>query len=163
MRPSIQLLFLLLFVFQVKTYGQDSTSQIKDKWGIVKTLLQKRCDIISNLTKTLSKSKVSKTQNNNLKTLAIDFYNYVDSLGLTDSVSISIAAAKNKKLWQSLIVTLIEIEKHQEIMNTEKFAILQGNLEGCENSIQKATRDYNEICSMYNRKDLLFLLYYQNR
>ena len=80
---------------------------------------------------------------------------------MTDSISISIAAAKNKKLWQSLIVTLIEIDNHQEIKSKQKFATIQGELEGCENRIKEATRDYNDICRKYNRTDLLFLLDYQ--
>jgi len=135
MKFSIRLLFLF-FIFSFNLYGQDSTSQIKDKWKIVKSLIQRRSNIITNLTTTLSKSNVDKRQNNNLKELAIDLHDYVASLNLTDSVSVSILAVKNKKLWQSLIVTLIEVDSHQEIKSKEKFATIQGELEGCKNLLK---------------------------
>lgn len=128
----------------------------------MKSLLQKRSNIITNLTKTLSKSNVDKKQNDSLKGLAIDLYNYVGLLNLTDSVSISIVAAKNKKLLKSLAVTLIEIDSKQEIKSDEKFANFQGELEGCENSIKNAAGNYNDMCREYKRTDLLFLLNYPN-
>lgn len=127
------------------------------------SFLQKRSNTIANLTKTLSKSKVDKKQNDNLKRLAIDFSNYIDSLTSVDRPSILIVAEKDNKLRQSLIVTLIEIDSHQEIRSKQKFADIQFNLEGCENSIKNATRNYNDICRKYNRLDLLFLVDYQNK
>ena len=162
MRSTFQLLFLF-FVFSLHSYGQGSTLQIKSKWEQVTSLLQKRSNIINSLTKTLSTSNVDKKQNNNLKSLAIDLYNYVGSVSLVDSVSISIVAAKNNKLWKSLLVTLIEIENHQEIKSKRKFATVQGELEGCENRIKNAIRDYNDICRKYNKTDLIFLSDYQSK
>ena len=162
MKFTLHLLFLF-FIFSFHSYGQDSTTHLKVKWGQVTSLLQKRSNIITNLTKTLSKFKVDKKQNNNLKRLAIDFSNYVSSLRSVDGASILIAVEKDNKLRQSLIVTLIEIDDNQEIKSKQKFADIQANLEGCENSIKNATRNYNDICSKYNRLDLLFLVDYQNK
>ena len=161
MKQTIQLL-LLLILFSFHLQGQDSISQIKSKWDQVKSLLQKRSNILIDLTKTLSTVKVDKKQNNNLKVLAIDIYTYVDSLKSIDSLSIAKVEAKNKKVWENIIVTLIEIDTLTIIVK-QKFAPFQAKLEGCENNIKNATRDYNEICRKYNRTDLLFTLEYSNK
>jgi hypothetical protein len=53
-------LLLLLLVFSFYLHGQDLTTEINKKWNLVKSLLQQRSDIITNLTKALSKTNVDR-------------------------------------------------------------------------------------------------------
>jgi len=152
----------LLFIFSYQSYGQDSAYQIKEKWQQAKATFQKRSNILVNLTKKISSSLVDKNQSNTLNDLAIDFNNYVDVLSL-DSTSISTASTKNTKLLLSLLLVLSEIDNIQEVKSNPEFAIIQRQLEGCENRIKRAIQDYNEICAKFNRHDLVFLTDYQKR
>jgi len=152
----------LLFIFSYQSYGQDSAYQIKEKWQQAKATFQKRSNILVNLTKKISSSLVYKNQSNTLNDLAIDFNNYVDVLNL-DSTSISTASTKNTKLLVSLLLVLSEIDNIQEVKSNPEFAIIQRQLEGCENRIKRAIQDYNEICTKFNRHDLVFLTDYQKR
>ena len=152
----------LLFIFSSQSYGQDSAYQIKEKWQQAKATFQKRSNILVNLTKKISSSLVDKNQSNTLNDLAIDFNNYVDVLSL-DSTSISTASTKNTKLLLSLLLVLSEIDNIQEVKSNPEFAIIQRQLEGCENRIKRAIQDYNEICAKFNRHDLVFLTDYQKR
>ena len=159
MTPIFRLTFLF-FIFCCHSYGQGAMPQIKGKWGQVATLLQERSSIITDLAKELSTSKVDKKQNGNLKALAIDLQNYLGSLKELDSVSVGIAAAKNSKLLQTINATLIEIDNHEEIKSKQRFATIQAKLEGCENSIKNASREYNDVCREYHRTDLVLILDY---
>lgn len=150
--------FILLCFFSFQAiYGQDTTAQINTAWSNLKTQLQRRTDIVSNLTSILSKStKVDKEQLNNSKLFSIDLFKYVDTLSFKDSVTISLASTKNNKLTQALARTLATLENDKKLRSDNQLQGLLMQLEGCENRIALAKREYNDVCKEYGKTDLLF-------
>lgn len=152
------LTFILLCFFSFQTiYGQDTTARINMAWTNLKTQLQRRTDIVSNLTSILSKStKVDKEQLNNSKVFSIDLFKYVDTLSFKDSVTISLASTKNNKLTQALARTLATLENDKKLRSDNELQVLLMQLEGCENRIALAKQEYNDLCKEYGKTDLLF-------
>jgi LemA protein len=150
--------FILLFFFSSQTtYGQDTTAQINTAWTNLKTQLQRRTDIVSNLASILSKStKVDKEELNNSKLVSIDLFKYLDTLRLKDSLTISLASTKNNKLTQALARTLATLENDKKLSADDQLQGLLMKLEGCENRIALAKRAYNDVCKEYGKTDLLF-------
>lgn len=149
-------IFIILLSFQ-RSYGQDTTTQINTAWTNLKTQLQRRADIVNNLTSFLSKStKVDKEQLNNSKVFSIDLFKYVDTLSFIDSLSISLANNKNNRLTQALARTLASLENDTKLRSDSQLQGLFTQLEGSENRIALAKREYNEVCKEYGKTDLLF-------
>jgi len=150
--------FLLLVLFSFQTsFGQDTTAQINTRWNNLKTQLQRRTDIVSDLVNILSQSeKVDKEQLSKSKNLAIDLFKYVDTLTFKDSLTISLANEKNNRLTKALARTLATSDKDKELRSNKELSALFMQLEACENRIALTKRDYNDICSEYKRTDLLF-------
>ena len=156
MKLFIQLSFLLLLASQ-NCFGQDTNSIINESWTTLKTQLQRRTDIVSNLTSLLSKSsKVDKEQLNNSKVLAVDLFKYIDTLNIKDSLSVSLVSVKNNKLTQALARTIVTLENDKKFRSNNEVNGLLMQLEGCENRIALAKREYNEICKEFKKADLLF-------
>ncbi|MFN8306975.1 MAG: LemA family protein [Ferruginibacter sp.] len=156
MKLGTTILLVILLSFQ-KSYGQDTTVLINTAWTNLKTQLQRRTDIISNLTSILSTStKIDKEQLNNCKVFSIDLFKYVDTLSFKDSLSISLASGKNHRLTQALAKTLATLENDKRLRSDNQLQGLIMQLEGCENRIALAKREYNETCKEYNKTDLLF-------
>ena len=96
MKHIFRIFVSLIFISQ-SCFGQDTTALINSNWTNLKTRLQRRTDIIFNLTTVLSKSKkIDKVELKNLKTYAIDLFNHVDTLTFKDSLSFR---------WQILRIT----------------------------------------------------------
>lgn len=150
--------FILFFFFSFQTiYGQDTTAQINTAWTNLKIQLQRRTDIVSNLTSILYKStKVDKEQLNNSKLFSIDLFKYVDTLSFKDSLTISLASIKNNKLTQALSRTLASLENDKKLRSDNQLQGLLMQLEGCENRIALAKREYNDVCKEYGKTDILF-------
>ncbi len=151
------LISVLSILISQSCFGQDTTALINTSWTNLKTQLQRRTDLISNLTNVLSKSKkVDKVELKNSKTYSIDLFNYIDTLTFKDSLTISLANAKNNQLTQAISRTLVTLEKDIKFKNKNEVSGLLMQLEGCENRIALAKREYNEICKEYQRADLYF-------
>jgi LemA protein len=156
MKLTTTIFFIILLSFQI-SYGQDTTALINKEWTNLKTQLQRRTDIISNLTSILSKStKVDKEQLNNSKVFSIDLFKYVDTLSFKDSLSISLASDKNSRLTQALARTLATLENDKKLRSDNQLQGLLMQLEGCENRVALAKREYNEVCKQYGKTELLF-------
>ncbi|MEO6720585.1 MAG: LemA family protein [Ferruginibacter sp.] len=151
--------FPMLFLFVIITLhstGQDVTSEIKSQWLNLKSEIQNRSKVVDALTNAVLKSKVDKKKVDNLKRVLTDLSGYIDTLNTLDSTSISLTEMKNIKLILAIQGLLIEIENHPTLKSTQKFANLQGQLEGCENRIAQSVNSYNDICYKYKRADLIF-------
>ncbi len=149
----------ILFLFVIITLhssGQDATSQIKSKWLDLKTQIQNRSKAVDALTSAVLKSKVDKKKVENLKRASAYLSSYIDPLNIMDSTSISLTELRNIKLILAIQDVLIEIENQPTLKSTQKFANIQGQLEGCENRIAQSVNSYNDICYKYKRADLIF-------
>lgn len=125
---------------------------VKAKWGDVENQYQRRADLIPNLVATVkgfaaqekdvleavTKARASATQVT------------VDPSKLSDPAQLAAFDQAQGALGQSLGRLLVTVEKYPELKSNENFLQLQSQLEGTENRITVARRDYNLAVQAYN-------------
>jgi len=151
----IRLSFLFLFITS-QSFAQGSGIKINESWVSLKTQIQRRTDIVTNLINTLSKSpEVDKKQLNNLKVVNIDLFKFVDTLHV-DCISMAHATTKNNQLVQALARVLVTTERDAKLSGNQNFQDLRVQLEGIENRIAVEKQAYNNTCKEHKRTDLCF-------
>ncbi|OSZ72839.1 hypothetical protein CAP39_02240 [Sphingomonas sp. IBVSS1] len=125
---------------------------VKAKWADVENQYQRRADLIPNLVATVkgyaaqekdvlegvTKARASATQVT------------VDPTKLSDPAQLAQFEQAQGALGQSLGRLLMTVEKYPELKSNEQFMALQSQLEGTENRIAVARRDYNLAVQDYN-------------
>jgi len=125
---------------------------VKAKWGDVENQYQRRADLIPNLVATVkgfaaqekdvleavTKARASATQVT------------VDPSKLTDPEQMAKFEAAQGQVGSALGRLLVTVEKYPELKSNENFLQLQSQLEGTENRITVARRDYNMAVQDYN-------------
>lgn len=154
-KPIVQLSLLFLLTAS-PSFAQDNAAKINESWVSLKTQIQRRYDIVTNLINTVSKSpEIDKKQLNNLKGFNIDLFKFVDTLHV-DSISMAHAMSKNNQLVQALARVLVTTERDAKLMSNQNFQDLRVQLEGIENRIAVEKQAYNSTCKEYKRTDLCF-------
>jgi LemA protein len=125
---------------------------VKAKWGDVENQYQRRADLIPNLVATVkgfaaqekdvleavTKARASATQVT------------VDPTKLSDPAQMAAFEQAQGQVGSALGRLLVTVEKYPELKSNENFLQLQSQLEGTENRITVARRDYNEAVQSYN-------------
>jgi LemA protein len=125
---------------------------VKAKWGDVENQYQRRSDLIPNLVATVkgyaaqekdvleavTKARASATQVT------------VDPTKLPDPSQMAAYEQAQGQLGSALGRLLVTVEKYPDLKSNENFLQLQSQLEGTENRIAVARRDYNEAVQSYN-------------
>jgi LemA protein len=125
---------------------------VKAKWGDVENQYQRRADLIPNLVATVkgyaaqekdvleavTKARASATQVT------------IDPTKLPDPSQMAAYEQAQGNLSSALGRLLVTVEKYPELKSNENFLQLQSQLEGTENRITVARRDYNEAVQSYN-------------
>jgi LemA protein len=125
---------------------------VKARWAEVESQYQRRADLIPNLVATVkgfaaqekavlegvTRARASATQVT------------VDPTKLSDPGQLARFEAAQGALGQSLGRLLVTVEKYPELKSNENFLQLQSQLEGTENRITVARRDYNLSVQAYN-------------
>jgi LemA protein len=128
---------------------KDETT--KSKWGAVETQYQRRTDLITNLVNTVKgaanfeKSTLVEVTEARAKATAVQ----VDPTKLTPA-SIQQFQQAQGQLSSSLRRLLVVTENYPQLRATENFAGLQAQLEGTENRISVARKDFNDAVQDYN-------------
>ena len=123
------------------------------KWGTVQTDYQRRADLVPNLVATVKgvanfeKSTLVEVTNARARATSIQ----VDPTKLTPETIQKYQAAQGQ-LSSALSRLLVASERYPELKATENFSGLQAQLEGTENRIAVARRDFNEAVQQYNTK-----------
>src|ERR1700676_4634646 len=131
--------------------AKDET--VKAKWGAVQSQYQRRSDLIPNLVATVKgaanfeKSTLVDVTNARARATSIQ----VDPTKLTPETIQKYQAAQGQ-LSSALSRLLVASERYPELKATENFSALQAQLEGTENRIAVARRDFNEAVQTYNTK-----------
>ena len=137
--------------------AQDSSGRLVSSWHKLTTDLQHRVDLAIVLAANIEKSKKpEKDITGPLRTDAIGLSLFIDSSKNLDSITVEAVYHKNNRLAQSISKALVWVMENKKLKSNPELMGLQAQIEGNENRIAVAKRNYNEICVELNRSDLLF-------
>jgi len=128
--------------------------QVNAKWGDLQADYQRRADLIPNLVATVKgyaaqeKDVLIGVTEARAKASSVT----VTSDQLTDPKALENFGAAQGALSQSLGRLLVTVEKYPDLKSNQNFLALQSQLEGTENRISIARRDYNSAVQAYNTR-----------
>jgi len=156
-------LAILLFVVVVaalaisRSYNRlvNLQTDVGTKWADVQTQYQRRMDLIPNLVNTVQGAA------NFEKSTLVEVTNARASVGRvqaridpnkapTDQAQIDKFQAAQGELGNALSRLLVVVERYPELKANQNFLSLQAQLEGTENRIAVARRNFNESVQTYN-------------
>ena len=126
---------------------------VKAKWGAVQSQYQRRSDLIPNLVATVKgaanfeKSTLTDVIEARAKATSVQ----VDPTKLTPE-SIEKFQAAQGQLSQALGRLMVVTENYPQLKANENFLGLQAQIEGTENRITVARKDFNDAVQEYNSK-----------
>lgn len=156
MRKFTKFLVVPVLALALSACGINSVptaeEQAKAKWADVESSYQRRADLIPNLVATV---KGFATQEQDTLTAVVEARARATSVqvsadDLNDAAKIQEFAAAQGALSQNLGRLLATVEAYPDLKSNQNFLTLQSQLEGTENRINVARRDYNEAVRQYN-------------
>lgn len=138
---------LLVIVWGVSIYNNLVTMDVKidESWSQVEVQYQRRFDVIPNLVETVkgvanfeSSTYIAVSEARSAWTQALK----------TGTRSEQIAATGNVE--SSLARLLVSVENYPQLKANENFQTLQAQIEGTENRVATARRDFNTAVTPYN-------------
>ena len=125
---------------------------VKAKWGDVENQYQRRADLIPNL---VASVKGAAAQEQGTLVAVTEARAAASKISLTteqlrDPAALDAYGAAQARLTSTLIPLRQLQEAYPELKTNENFLQLQSQLEGTENRITVARRDYNEAVQSYN-------------
>jgi LemA protein len=126
--------------------------QAKSAWGEVQNQYQRRADLIPNLVETVkgfaAQEREVLTQVTEARARASQIQ--VDASTVTDPQKFQEFQQAQNQLSGALGRLLVTVERYPELKSNANFLALQSQLEGTENRIAVARRDYVEAVRAYN-------------
>jgi LemA protein len=124
----------------------------KARWADVQSQYQRRADLVPNLVATVQGAAIAErtTLTDVIEARAQATGVTVTPDTLTDPAAFQRYQAAQGQLSQALSRLLLVVERYPEIRSNQNFIALQSQLEGTENRISIARRDYNEAVRDYN-------------
>ncbi|MBI3554552.1 MAG: LemA family protein [Elusimicrobia bacterium] len=147
-------LFVMLGLWFMGVYNGLVTKQeaVNSAWAQVQTQYQRRLDLVPNLVETVKgaanfeKSTLTAVVEARSKVGSFT----VDKSVLNDPAQFKRFADAQGELGRALSHLMAVVENYPNIKATENFRSLQDQLEGTENRIAVARRDFNEAVQGYN-------------
>lgn len=144
----------LVLVWAVASYNGlvGSQESVNRAWGDVQAAYQRRLDLVPNLVETVKgaanfeKSTLSAVVEARSKVGSMT----VDASVLKDAEALKRFDAAQGELGRALSRLMVVVERYPELKATQNFRDLQVQLEGTENRITVARRDFNAAASAYN-------------
>ncbi len=154
MRTRLLAVFAIVGVF-LSACGVNSIpraeEEVKGRWADVQTQYQRRADLIPNLVATVrgfaEQERTVLTEVTEARARATSIQ--VDP---ANPQAVEQFAQAQGALSQSLGRLLVVTERYPELRSSEQFMALQSQLEGTENRIAVARRDYNAAVQAYNSR-----------
>ena len=148
MVPAVALSLSACGINSVPTAEENA----KAKWADVESSYQRRADLVPNLVETV---KGFATQEQDTLTAVVEARARATSVqvsadDLDDPAKVQEFAAAQGALSQGLGRLLATVEAYPDLKSNQNFLALQSQLEGTENRINVARRDYNEAVRQYN-------------
>ena len=121
-------------------------------WGEVENQYQRRADLIPNLVATVQ--GYAKQEQDVLvgvtEARARATQTTINAGDLNDPAKVAAFSQAQDGLTSALSRLMVVVEKYPELKSDQNFLALQSQLEGTENRISIARRDYNEAVRVYN-------------
>jgi LemA protein len=144
---------VLLFFWGCGAYNSliNVDQEVKSKWGDVETNYQRRTDLYNSVIKTISasanfeKSVLTDVVNARAKATSI-------KVDINDPKSLEAYQQAQAGLQSSFSKLLAVVENYPDIKTTKAFQDFQAQIEGTENRINVARKDYNAAVQAYNLK-----------
>lgn len=128
--------------------------QVNAAWGNLQSEYQRRSDLIPNLVRTVqgyaAQEKGVLTEVTNARARATQVQ--LNAADLDDPAKVKAFNDAQTQLGSSLGRLLATVEAYPELKSNQNFLTLQSQIEGTENSILVARRDYNEAVQNYNTR-----------
>jgi LemA protein len=128
--------------------------QVNASWGNLQSEYQRRADLVPNLVATVKgyaqqeKSVLTEVTEARAKATSIQ----LNAGDLSDPAKVQAFQNAQNQLGGSLGRLLATFEAYPDLKSNQNFLTLQAQLEGTENSILVARRDYNESVRSYNTR-----------
>lgn len=124
----------------------------KARWADVQSQYQRRADLVPNLVATVQGAAIQErtTLTQVVEARASATSVQVTPETLTDPQAFQRYQAAQGELSQALSRLLMVVENYPQLQSNQNFLALQSQLEGTENRIAVARRDYNEAVRDYN-------------
>ncbi len=139
-------LFIVLLLWSGYNGLVSSQEFVKNKWADVQTQYQRRVDLVPNLVNTVKGAADFEQSTITQVVEARSAWAKAQSGSINDQVK---AAAGFDSALSRLLVT---VEAYPQLKATEAYRDLMTQLEGTENRVAVARRDYNEAVRQYNLK-----------
>ncbi|MFN5081450.1 MAG: LemA family protein [Brevundimonas sp.] len=121
-------------------------------WADVQSQYQRRADLVPNLVATVQASAIQEratlTEVTEARARATSIN--LDASDLSNPQAFQQYQAAQGQLSSALSRLLVTVEAYPQLQANQNFLALQSQLEGTENRIQIARRDYNEAVRQYN-------------
>ncbi|WP_299592001.1 LemA family protein [uncultured Microbulbifer sp.] len=153
-----QSLLLSLLVFGLSGCGINNIptydENVKAAWAQVQNQYQRRADLIPNLVKTVKAYATHERETLEAVTEARAKVNsmQVDSGIINDPAKLQQFEAAQSQLSSALSRLMVVVERYPDLKANQNFLALQSQLEGTENRISVARRDYIAAVERYNRE-----------
>ncbi|WP_323844777.1 LemA family protein [Microbulbifer magnicolonia] len=137
-------------VNNIPTYDE----QVKAAWAQVENQYQRRADLIPNLVKTVKAYAAHERETLQAVTEARAKVSsiQVDENLLNDPAKLQQFEAAQAQLSSALARLMVVVERYPNLKADQNFLALQSQLEGTENRIGVARRDYIQAVERYNRE-----------
>ena len=128
--------------------------QVNAAWGNLQSEYQRRADLVPNLVSTVKgyaqqeRTVLTEVTNARAKATSIQ----LNANDLSDPAKVRQFSDAQAQLGGSLGRLLATFEAYPDLKSNENFLTLQSQLEGTENQIRVARRDYNESVRSYNTR-----------
>lgn len=145
-------LFSLLFtacgINNIPSYDEDC----KAKWSQVENQYKRRLDLLPNLVSTVKgiKDHEKETLTAVIKARQVASKISLDGKALEDERAVKSFQRAQEALSGALSRLMVVVEKYPDLKANQNFLALQSQLEGTENRISIARRDYIEAVRVYN-------------
>lgn len=153
-----QALLLSVFAFGLSGCGINNIpsydENVKATWAQVQNQYQRRADLIPNLVKTVKAYASHERETLEAVTEARAKVNSmrVDSGIINDPAKLKQFEAAQSQLSGALSRLMVVVERYPDLKANQNFLALQSQLEGTENRISVARRDYIAAVERYNRE-----------
>ncbi|MCZ6803440.1 MAG: LemA family protein [Proteobacteria bacterium] len=155
-RNSYKLIILLFWLFLLSGCGINNIptydEQVKSSWSQVENQYQRRADLIPNLVETV---KGYAAHEKETLMAVVEARSKVGGLQATGDLINNPAKLQQfeqaqAKLSGALQRLMVVVERYPDLKSNQNFLALQSQLEGTENRISVARRDYIAAIKLYN-------------